>query len=99
MQVDGERITLPHLEFDLLAHLVQHPGRVYSREHLIRLLWPTQPASRRTVDVHISRLRGRLGPAWRSSITTIVGAGYKYDPNFRAPHKSSVPPPYTTERL
>lgn len=62
-------------EFDLLAHLLRHPGRVFTREQLLASSWPSGAnAGVRTVDVHIAQLRAKLGPA--SPIRTVRGVGY-----------------------
>ncbi|MFJ6749239.1 winged helix-turn-helix domain-containing protein [Streptomyces sp. NPDC091266] len=78
--IEGRHICLPRLEFDLLAHLVTHPQRAFTREQLMAAVWPTCQSSTRTVDVHIARLRRRLGPGLRDSISTVFGIGYKYLP-------------------
>ncbi|WP_235215580.1 winged helix-turn-helix domain-containing protein [Phaeacidiphilus oryzae] len=80
---DGEQLDLTYLQFELLDHLVSQPGRVFRREQLISAVWGyggAGYASDRTVDVHIARLRRRLGPAGRHRIVTVRGAGYKYVP-------------------
>ena len=58
--VDGRPIELTRLEFDLLAYLAAHPGRVVSRSELLREVWQRTDAAR-TVDVHLSWLRRKLG--------------------------------------
>jgi DNA-binding response OmpR family regulator len=78
--VDGEPVDLTYLEFELLAHLVEHPLRVHSRAQLLRLVWGwSTPLSSRTVDTHIARLRGKLGTL-RDSIETVHRVGYRYRP-------------------
>lgn len=81
VHVDGEAATLTHKEFDLLTHLVAHEGQTLSREDLVEALWDADaddvPAAR-TIDVHIRRLRGRLG-TYSSVVRTIRGGGYRYD--------------------
>ncbi len=73
--VDGEPITLTATEFDLLAHLMQHPGRVYTREHLLSEVWGyAAVVGTRTVDVHVAQVRAKLGDA--SPIRTVRGVGY-----------------------
>ncbi|MEV5483019.1 MULTISPECIES: winged helix-turn-helix domain-containing protein [Streptomyces] len=76
----GRQLELPRLEFDLLAHLVRHPQRTFTREQLMAAVWPSCQSSNRTVDVHIARVRRRLGPGPRDAITTVFGIGYKYQP-------------------
>ncbi|MFB6441902.1 winged helix-turn-helix domain-containing protein [Streptomyces sp. NPDC056411] len=78
--LEGRQLNLPRLEFDLLAHLVLHPRRAFTREQLMAAVWPSCQSSTRTVDVHIARLRRRLGPGLRDSISTVFGIGYKYQP-------------------
>ncbi|MFG2892401.1 winged helix-turn-helix domain-containing protein [Streptomyces sp. NPDC048248] len=80
VSVGGRQLSLPRLEFDLLAHLVLHPQRAFTRQQLMAAVWPSCESSDRTVDVHIARLRRRLGPGLRSSIRTVFGIGYKYLP-------------------
>ncbi|ROO84004.1 DNA-binding response OmpR family regulator [Actinocorallia herbida] len=75
----GERpATLTATEFDLLAHLLRHPGRVFTREQLLAAAWsPGGGAGVRTVDVHVAQLRAKLGQA--SPIRTVRGVGYAAD--------------------
>ncbi|MBI1352404.1 MAG: response regulator [Actinomycetales bacterium] len=73
--VAGEHISLTATEFDLLAHLMQHPGRVYTREHLLSEVWGyAAVVGTRTVDVHVAQVRAKLGDA--SPIRTVRGVGY-----------------------
>lgn len=75
VKVGGELLTLTATEFDLLTHLVGHPGRVFSRDQLLAEVWGyTAAAGSRTVDVHIAQLRAKLGDA--SPIRTVRGVGY-----------------------
>jgi DNA-binding response OmpR family regulator len=60
VEVDGRPVELTRLEFDMLAHLAAHPGRVVSRKELLREVWQ-RTDSARTVDVHLSWLRRKLG--------------------------------------
>ncbi|MFE6686773.1 winged helix-turn-helix domain-containing protein [Streptomyces sp. NPDC057743] len=78
--IDGRQLDIPRLEFDLLAHLVLHPRRAFTRQQLMVAVWPDCRSSARTVDVHIARLRRRLGPRRRKLISTVFGVGYKYLP-------------------
>ncbi|MGK5530013.1 winged helix-turn-helix domain-containing protein [Streptomyces sp. URMC 129] len=79
--VDGAPLSLTYLEFELLAHLVRHPHRVYSREQLVATIWGYGPVGdQRTVDVHIARLRRKLGAPYRERIVTVRRVGYKYVP-------------------
>jgi DNA-binding response OmpR family regulator len=73
----GKPLTLTRREFDLLAFLAHQPGRVHRREELLRKVWGYDyMGETRTVDVHIRRLRMKLGEKNRF-IVTVTGAGYK----------------------
>ncbi|MFE2917572.1 winged helix-turn-helix domain-containing protein [Kitasatospora indigofera] len=79
--VDGKLLDLTYLEFELLAHLTDHPQRVHTRDHLVSAVWGYgHVGDGRTVDVHVARLRRKLGPAYRDSIVTVRRVGYKYTP-------------------
>lgn len=76
--VDGASIRLTRREFELLCHLVQNRNRVLSRDRLLERVWGyDQAIETRSVDVHIGRLRGKLGAA-ASQIETVVGLGYRF---------------------
>ncbi|MBZ9595534.1 winged helix-turn-helix domain-containing protein [Streptomyces erythrochromogenes] len=80
-EVDGRVLDLTYLEFELLAHLVEHPHRVHSRDQLVTTVWGYgHVGDGRTVDVHIARLRRKLGGAHRGAIQTVRRVGYKYAP-------------------
>ena len=80
-QVQGRPLDLTYLEFELLAHLVAHPHRVHTRDQLVTTVWGYgHVGDGRTVDVHVARLRRKLGVAHRSSIVTVRRVGYKYVP-------------------
>jgi hypothetical protein len=80
-EVDGRPLELTYLEFELLAHLVAHPHRVHSRDQLVTTVWGYgHIGDGRTVDVHIARLRRKLGAEHRGSIVTVRRVGYKYAP-------------------
>ncbi|GGV68462.1 winged helix-turn-helix domain-containing protein [Streptomyces griseoloalbus] len=80
-EVDGRPLDLTYLEFELLAHLVAHPGRVHTRDHLVGTVWGYgHVGDGRTVDVHIARLRRKLGAPHRDAIRTVRRVGYKYVP-------------------
>lgn len=73
--VDGAEISLTATEFDLLAHLMADPGRVYSREQLLSEVWGyAAVVGTRTVDVHVAQVRSKLGDA--DVIRTVRGVGY-----------------------
>lgn len=81
VHVQGRQLELTFLEFELLAHLVAHPQRVHTRDQLVTTVWGYgHVGDGRTVDVHIARLRRKLGAAHRSSIVTVRRVGYKYVP-------------------
>jgi DNA-binding response OmpR family regulator len=73
----GARLDLTPREFDLLAFLARHPGRALSRDELLRKVWGYDYVGEtRTVDVHVRRLRAKLGEH-HVLIETVMGAGYK----------------------
>ncbi|MGW0337177.1 winged helix-turn-helix domain-containing protein [Streptomyces sp. NPDC003011] len=79
--VDGRELDLTYLEFELLAHLVGHPHRVHTRDQLVGTVWGYgHVGDGRTVDVHIARLRRKLGAEHRRAIQTVRRVGYKYAP-------------------
>ncbi|MYY02323.1 MULTISPECIES: winged helix-turn-helix domain-containing protein [unclassified Streptomyces] len=79
--VNGQLLDLTYLEFELLAHLVAHPHRVHTRDQLVTTVWGYgHVGDGRTVDVHIARLRRKLGAEHRRSIQTVRRVGYKYAP-------------------
>jgi DNA-binding response OmpR family regulator len=78
VSVAGHRLTLTPREFDLLAFLARHPGRAVSRDELLRKVWGYDYLGEtRTVDVHVRRLRMKLGEE-RGLIETVTGSGYKF---------------------
>ncbi|WP_330283818.1 winged helix-turn-helix domain-containing protein [Streptomyces sp. NBC_00588] len=79
--VDGRQLDLTYLEFELLAHLVAHPHRVHTRDQLVTTVWGYgHVGDGRTVDVHVARLRRKLGAEHRGVIQTVRRVGYKYAP-------------------
>jgi DNA-binding response OmpR family regulator len=79
--VDGEPVVLTRYELDLLAYLVQRPGRAIPRAQLARhALGPLDDRGERTVDSHLARIRKKLGPAAAAAIATVWGIGYRFDP-------------------
>jgi DNA-binding response OmpR family regulator len=75
----GLPVQLTRLEFDLLLYLTQRPRRVLRRRTLMADVWGIDdPMNSRTVDVHIRRLRDKLGPD-QPRITTVRGIGYRFD--------------------
>ena len=76
--VAGRALTLTPREFDLLAFLAKHPGRAVSRDELLRKVWGYDYLGEtRTVDVHVRRLRMKLGED-HPLIETVTGSGYKF---------------------
>lgn len=81
--LDGEELALTQREFDLLAHLAAHPGRVYSRDQLMEAVWGESFFDdTSTVTVHIRRLRAKLGDDFAEPrfIETVWGVGYRFKP-------------------
>ncbi|QLQ14851.1 MAG: response regulator transcription factor [Micropruina sp.] len=79
--LEGEPLDLTYTEFELLKYLVQHPGRVFSREQLLADVWGYDYyGGTRTVDVHIRRLRAKLGTEHESLIGTVRNVGYRFSP-------------------
>ena len=81
--VDGRVLGLSFREFELLAFLVDHPGQVFTRRQLVSSVWDGAAVGDRTVDVHVRRLRVKLGGA-AERITTIRNVGYRFEPTTRA---------------
>ena len=79
-QIGTEQLTLTYKEFELLHYLAAHPGRVISRDTLLQEVWGYDYfGGSRTVDVHIRRLRAKLGPSHESMINTVRNVGYRFD--------------------
>jgi hypothetical protein len=79
--VDGREVALTFQEFELLAFLSAHPATVFSRGDLVRQVWQRDfSADSRTVDVHVSRLRHKLGPAYGRYLVTEYRVGYQFRP-------------------
>lgn len=77
VKVAGEPLDLTYLEYALLAFLVTHPGRTYSRDALLRRVWGFDYyGGSRTVDVHVRRVRAKLGPELAQHLETVRGVGY-----------------------
>ncbi len=76
--VGRSEVKLTTTEFELLAHLMRSPGRVFSREQLLSSVWGyASEAGTRTVDVHVAQVRAKLGE--HSPIRTVRGVGYAAD--------------------
>ncbi len=82
----GRPLELTYKEFELLKFLAQHPGRVFTREQLVTEVWGYDFfGGTRTVDVHVRRLRAKLGPEHEALIGTVRNVGYKMVPPARSP--------------
>ncbi|MFN4986563.1 MAG: response regulator transcription factor [Ignavibacteria bacterium] len=78
VRVDGKEIFFPKKEFELLAFLASNRGKVFSRESLLRRIWGESVyVIDRTVDVHVSKIREKLGP-YGHWIETVKGVGYRF---------------------
>ena len=76
VQVDGEPLDFTYLEYALLAFLVTHPGHAYSRDTLLRRVWGFEYyGGSRTVDVHVRRVRAKLGTELAARLETVRGVG------------------------
>jgi DNA-binding response OmpR family regulator len=89
-KVGGRSLDLTFKEFELLKYLAQHPGRVFSRQQLLQEVWGYDYfGGTRTVDVHVRRLRAKLGPEHETLIGTVRNVGYRFV--IPTIEKSSVP--------
>jgi DNA-binding response OmpR family regulator len=85
-RLSGNALDLTYKEFELLKFLAQHPGRVFTRAHLVQEVWGYDYfGGTRTVDVHVRRLRAKLGPEHEAMIGTVRNVGYK----FVRPHETA----------
>lgn len=76
VEIDGERITLPRKEFELLSLLASSPNKVFNRETILKTVWGQDViVGGRTIDVHVRKLREKIG---NDFIQTIKGVGYKF---------------------
>ena len=76
VRLDGEIVPLTRLEFDLLLFLAEHPRQVFTRLQLLGNVWGYEHAIARTVDVHVRRLRAKVGESV-PLVTTVYGVGYR----------------------
>ena len=77
IELNGNEITLPKKEFELLALLASKPGHVFTRDNILSSVWGAQVVvGDRTIDVHIRKLREKIGDR---SIKTVKGVGYKFE--------------------
>jgi DNA-binding response OmpR family regulator len=78
-RLDERALDLTFKEFELLKYLAQHPGRVFTRQQLLQEVWGYDYfGGTRTVDVHVRRLRAKLGPERESLIGTVRNVGYRF---------------------
>ena len=86
-KVRGRLLDLTYKEFELLKYLAQHPGRVFTRAQLLQEVWGYDYyGGTRTVDVHVRRLRAKLGPEFDQQIGTVRNVGYRFVPPSRGSH-------------
>jgi DNA-binding response OmpR family regulator len=79
VSVSGQQIELTYKEYELLRFLLTHRGRVFSRDALLRHVWGEEYlGGTRTVDVHIRRLRAKIGTEFDELIQTVRNVGYKF---------------------
>lgn len=79
VSVEGRQLALTFKEFELLRFLAAHPGRVHTREALLNQVWGYEYfGGLRTVDVHVRRIRAKLGLRHENLIQTVHGVGYKF---------------------
>jgi hypothetical protein len=79
--VGGRDAGLVYQEFELLRYLVANAGRALSREQIFRSVWGEEPyEGSRTVDIHVHRIRRKLGPAHGCRVVTVRRVGYRYEP-------------------
>jgi DNA-binding response OmpR family regulator len=80
VRVAGRPIDLTYMEYELLKFLVTHPGRVFNREALLSRVWRVDYyGGARTVDVHVRRVRAKLGTEHAARIKTVRSVGYRWD--------------------
>jgi len=94
-KVSGRSLDLTFKEFELLKYLAQHPGRVFTRAQLLQEVWGYDYyGGTRTVDVHVRRLRAKLGTEHDALVGTVRNVGYRFvPPREPAAHKSREPAP------
>ena len=77
--IENRPLDLTYMEYELLKFLAQHPGRVFTRETLLSRVWGYEYyGGARTVDVHIRRLRAKLGEEHANLIQTVRSVGYRF---------------------
>ena len=94
VKLRGRPLDLTYKEFELLKYLAQHPGRVFTRAQLLQEVWGYDYfGGTRTVDVHVRRLRAKLGTEHEQLIGTVRNVGYRFvsQPTADAPTDAPVP--------
>jgi DNA-binding response OmpR family regulator len=77
--IEGRPLDLTYMEYELLKFLVSHPGKVFTRETLLSRVWGYEYyGGARTVDVHVRRLRAKLGEEHANLIQTVRSVGYRF---------------------
>lgn len=80
VRYNGRQIDFTAKEFEIIKIFIKNPGRVYSRENIVKLIWDEDfDGMARTVDSHIARIRTKLGDWGAKHLVTVYGAGYKLD--------------------
>jgi DNA-binding response OmpR family regulator len=78
--IDAEPVDFTYMEYELLKFLVTHPGRVFTRESLLSRVWGYDYfGGARTVDVHVRRVRAKLGLEHAARIKTVRSVGYRFE--------------------
>ena len=99
MRLRGRILDLTYKEFELLKYLAQHPGRVFTRSQLLQEVWGYDYfGGTRTVDVHVRRLRAKLGTDYEVLIGTVRNVGYRFVPEVADSFSRSSPDVARTER-
>jgi DNA-binding response OmpR family regulator len=94
-RINGRSLDLTFKEFELLKFLAQHPGRVFSRAQLLQEVWGYDYfGGTRTVDVHVRRLRAKLGAEHEALIGTVRNVGYRFVP---VKHAAAARPPASSD--
>jgi DNA-binding response OmpR family regulator len=97
-KLGGRPLDLTFKEFELLKFLAQHPGRVFTRQQLVQEVWGYDYfGGTRTVDVHVRRLRAKLGPENEGLIGTVRNVGYRFVVPTETPETDGAEP-VTAER-
>ena len=95
----GQPLDLTYKEFELIKYLAQHPGRVFTRAQLLQEVWGYDYyGGTRTVDVHVRRLRAKLGPEHEALIGTVRNVGYRFVPDRAEAHPAARTPTPTPDR-